>query len=62
MQSWISNGEKYSLLGLSVKVTDPNVGNPRSRGRAFALVVVAAFFEPTPREGKPLFAHERAVA
>jgi hypothetical protein len=26
------------------------------------LVVVAAFFEPTPREGKPLFAHERAVA
>jgi hypothetical protein len=26
------------------------------------FVVVAAFFEPTPREGKPLFAHERAVA
>ena len=33
-----------------------------TRDRVFALVVVATFFEPTPREGKPLFAHERAVA
>lgn len=24
-QSWIADGEKYALLGLSVKVTDPNV-------------------------------------
>ena len=27
-----------------------------------ALVVVASLFEPTPREGKPPTAHERAVA
>ena len=25
-KSWISDGEKYALLGLSVKVTDPNTG------------------------------------
>src|SRR5581483_6835167 len=24
-QSWIADGEKYALLGLSVKVTDPKV-------------------------------------
>ena len=29
---------------------------------AFALVVVAALFEPNSREGKPLAAYEGAVA
>jgi hypothetical protein len=31
-------------------------------GPMLALLVVASLFEPTPREGKPLFAHERSVA
>jgi hypothetical protein len=26
-QGWISDGEKYALLGLNVKITDPNVAN-----------------------------------
>jgi hypothetical protein len=31
-------------------------------GAALALVLIASLFEPTRREGKPTFAHERAVA
>lgn len=44
-QNWIADGEKYALLGLNVKVTDPEVGR-LNLGPHFQMIGAADFMVP----------------